>query len=82
MSTAIDVDLWRYFDTIRHSVLLDKIAQRIQDLRSFRLFTHSSAANSDFIERDPASRLPSISLGIPGPKLENNRVIFGNSFTV
>jgi RNA-directed DNA polymerase len=31
MSTVIDVDLSRYFDTIRHSVLLGKIAQRIQD---------------------------------------------------
>ena len=31
MSTAIDVDLSRYFDTIRHSVLLDRIAKRIQD---------------------------------------------------
>jgi group II intron reverse transcriptase/maturase len=33
MSMVIDVDLSRYFDTIRHSVLLDKIAQRIQDPR-------------------------------------------------
>jgi retron-type reverse transcriptase len=31
MSTVIDLDLSRYFDTIRHSVLLDKIAKRIQD---------------------------------------------------
>ena len=31
MSTIIDVDLSRYFDNIRHSVLLDKIAKRIQD---------------------------------------------------
>ncbi len=31
MSTVIDVDLSRYFDTIRHSVLLDKLAKRIQD---------------------------------------------------
>src|SRR5947208_5053370 len=31
MSTVIDVDLSRYFDTIRHSVLLDKIAKRTQD---------------------------------------------------
>ena len=31
MSTVIDVDLCRYFDTIRHSVLLDKIATRVQD---------------------------------------------------
>lgn len=31
MSTVIDVDLSRYFDSIRHSVLLDKIAKRIQD---------------------------------------------------
>lgn len=31
MSTVIDVDLTRYFDNIRHSVLLDKIAERVQD---------------------------------------------------
>ncbi len=31
MSTVIDLDLSRYFDTIRHSMLLDKIAKRIQD---------------------------------------------------
>jgi group II intron reverse transcriptase/maturase len=31
MSTVIDVDLSKYFDTIRHSVLLDKIARRVQD---------------------------------------------------
>jgi len=31
MSTVIDVDLSRYFDTIRHSVLLSRIAKRIQD---------------------------------------------------
>lgn len=31
MSTVLDVDLSRYFDTIRHPVLLDKIAKRIQD---------------------------------------------------
>jgi Reverse transcriptase (RNA-dependent DNA polymerase) len=28
---VIEVDLSRYFDTIRHSVLLDKIARRVQD---------------------------------------------------
>ena len=31
MTTVIDVDLSRYFDTIRHPVLLDKIAKRVQD---------------------------------------------------
>ena len=31
MSTVIDLDLSRYFDTIQHSVLLGKIAQRIED---------------------------------------------------
>jgi group II intron reverse transcriptase/maturase len=31
MTTVLDVDLSRYFDTIRHSVLLDKIAKRVQD---------------------------------------------------
>jgi group II intron reverse transcriptase/maturase len=31
MSTVIDVDLSRYFDTIRHSVLIDKIAKRVHD---------------------------------------------------
>ena len=37
MSTVIDVDLSRYFDTIRHSVLLDKIAKRVQDPRVLHL---------------------------------------------
>lgn len=31
MSSVIDVDLSKYFDTIRQSVLLNKIAKRIQD---------------------------------------------------
>ncbi|MGM8366041.1 group II intron reverse transcriptase/maturase, partial [Virgibacillus sp. W0181] len=31
MTTVIDVDLSRYFDTIRHHILLGKIAKRIQD---------------------------------------------------
>jgi RNA-directed DNA polymerase len=31
MSIVIDVDLSSYFDSIRHSVLLDKIAKRVQD---------------------------------------------------
>src|SRR2546427_1891027 len=37
MSTVIDVDLFRYFDTIRHSVLLDKIAKRVQDSQVLHL---------------------------------------------
>lgn len=31
MTTVIDVDLSCYFDTIRHSVLLEKIAKRVKD---------------------------------------------------
>ena len=31
MSTVVDVDLSCYFDTIRHSVLLKKIARRVED---------------------------------------------------
>jgi retron-type reverse transcriptase len=31
MFTVIDVDLSRYFDTVRHPILLDKIAKRVQD---------------------------------------------------
>lgn len=31
MTTVVDVDLSRYFDTIRHNILLEKIAKRIQD---------------------------------------------------
>jgi group II intron reverse transcriptase/maturase len=37
MSIVVDVDLSRYFDTIRHSVLLDKIAKRIQDSKVMQL---------------------------------------------
>jgi group II intron reverse transcriptase/maturase len=37
MSTVIDVDLSRYFDTIRHSVLLEKIAKRVQDSQVMHL---------------------------------------------
>jgi RNA-directed DNA polymerase len=40
MSMVIDVDLSRYFDTIWHSVLLDKIAKRIQDPRVLHLVKH------------------------------------------
>jgi RNA-directed DNA polymerase len=31
MTTVVDVDLSKYFDTIRHHVLLEKIAKRVQD---------------------------------------------------
>src|ERR1039458_4080662 len=31
MTTVIDVDLANHFDNIRHDVLLDKIAKRVQD---------------------------------------------------
>ena len=37
MSTVIDVDLSKYFDTIRHAVLLQKIARRVQDAKVLRL---------------------------------------------
>jgi len=37
MAIVIDVDLSRYFDNIRHSVLLDKIAKRVQDPRVMHL---------------------------------------------
>ena len=37
MSTVIDVDLSKYFDTIRHSVLLGKIAKRVDDPDVMRL---------------------------------------------
>jgi RNA-directed DNA polymerase len=37
MNIVIDVDLTRYFDNIRHSVLLDKIARRVQDPRVMHL---------------------------------------------
>ena len=33
----VDVDLSRYFDTIRHSILLEKIARRVQDPDVLRL---------------------------------------------
>src|SRR5450631_459007 len=42
MFTVIDVDLSRYFDTIRHSVLLDKIAKRVQAGLAPRQADHQS----------------------------------------
>jgi len=38
MSMVMDVDLSSYFDNIRHSVLLDKIAKRVQDPQVLHLF--------------------------------------------
>ena len=37
MTRVIDVDLTKYFDTIQHSILLDKIARRVQDSDVLRL---------------------------------------------
>jgi RNA-directed DNA polymerase len=37
MTTVIDVDLSRYFDTIRHNVLLEKIAKRVKDPQAMHL---------------------------------------------
>ncbi|MFB6367821.1 group II intron reverse transcriptase/maturase [Paenibacillus elgii] len=37
MTKIIDVDLSRYFDTIRHSILLEKIAKRVQDPQVMQL---------------------------------------------
>ena len=37
MTTVIDVDLAKYFDTIRHGLLLEKIARRVQDPRVLHL---------------------------------------------
>jgi group II intron reverse transcriptase/maturase len=47
MSTVIDVDLSRYFDTIRHSVLLEKIAKRIQDPQVMHLVKQIIKAGGD-----------------------------------
>jgi len=37
MNKVIDVDLTKYFDTIQHAVLLDKIARRVNDPELMRL---------------------------------------------
>lgn len=37
MTRVIDVDLTNYFDSIRHSILLDKIARRVKDPEVMRL---------------------------------------------
>jgi RNA-directed DNA polymerase len=37
MNRVIDVDLSKYFDTIRHDILLGKIARRVQDPQVMRL---------------------------------------------
>jgi retron-type reverse transcriptase len=41
MFIVIDVDLSSYFDTIRHSVLLDQIAKRVQDPQVLHLIKQS-----------------------------------------
>jgi RNA-directed DNA polymerase len=41
MFTVIDVDVSSYFDTIRHSVLLDQIATRVQDPQVLHLIKQS-----------------------------------------
>ena len=45
MTTVIDVDLSRYFETIHHSVLLDNIAKRVNDPDVMRLITQSLKTN-------------------------------------
>ena len=37
MTTVIDVDLAKYFDNVRHDVLLGKIARRVQDPKVLHL---------------------------------------------
>lgn len=37
MNMVIDVDLSKYFDTIRHDILLERIAKRVQDPQVMRL---------------------------------------------
>jgi len=37
MSTVVDVDLSKFFDTIRHSILLEKIAKRVEDPNIMKL---------------------------------------------
>jgi group II intron reverse transcriptase/maturase len=37
MSTVIDVDLTRFFDTVQHTILLERIARRVQDPQVLRL---------------------------------------------
>jgi retron-type reverse transcriptase len=37
MTTVIDVDLAKYFDNVRHDVLLGKIARRVQDPKILHL---------------------------------------------
>ena len=56
MSTIIDVDLSRYFDTIRHSVLLDKIAKRVQDLRVLHLVKQVKELHALEIDRTSCTR--------------------------
>ena len=53
MSTVIDVDLSRYFDTIRHSVLLDKIAGSVNLIWPLLIFSFGSTPSG---ESTPAPR--------------------------
>jgi retron-type reverse transcriptase len=59
---VIDVDLSRYFDTIRHSVLLDKIAQRVQDPEVLHLVKQSGGWRT--ASRQATSSLPTAAMQV------------------
>ncbi|GAB61792.1 hypothetical protein KSU1_C0196 [Candidatus Jettenia caeni] len=72
LTRVVDVDLSGYFDTIRHHLLLEKIARRAQDDDIMHLVKLILKANGK-------KGVPQV--GIISPLLSNLYSLSGNAFT-
>lgn len=48
-TTVIDVDLASYFDTVRHDIVLGKVAERVEDAQVLKLLKRILKANGNAV---------------------------------